>query len=325
MADEALRPIYLLAGSDRSKVKRALQRLKARFVEESVEVVSAATTSGGDAAAACNALGLFAGDGGRLVVVEDAESWGADDVQALAAYLEDPVPGAVLAVVAGELSKGSALPDLCSGADQVLVYNVPKPRDLPGWVRSQLERLGAKIEPDAARLLVELVGDDVIALGTEAEKLAAWAGGETIGVRQVEALAVHGREAAAWALSDAWGAHDVGAVLKYCEAELERERSFVVASRLAAHVARVRAVQTLGEEGLSSPEIAKRLRIHEFSARKALAHAGDYSRDELDAAVVRLAALDAALKGGSRLPAELELERALVDVTRRAEPALSRD
>jgi hypothetical protein len=31
---------------------------------------------------------------------------------------------------------------------------------------------------------------------------------------------------------------------------------------------------------------------------------------------VRLAELDAAAKGGSRLPADLELERALVDVTR---------
>ena len=60
--------------------------------------------------------------------------------------------------------------------------------------------------------------------------------------------------------------------------------------------------------------MASRLRKHEFRVRKALAHADNYSRDELDAAVVRLAALDEALKGGSRLAGELELERALTEL-----------
>jgi hypothetical protein len=36
--------------------------------------------------------------------------------------------------------------------------------------------------------------------------------------------------------------------------------------------------------------------------------------------MVRLAELDLALKGGSRLAGDLELERALVEITRPAEP-----
>jgi acetyl/propionyl-CoA carboxylase alpha subunit len=46
--------------------------------------------------------------------------------------------------------------------------------------------------------------------------------------------------------------------------------------------------------------------------------------DELDDAVVRLADLDAALKGASRVARELELERALVEVTAPTEPARAR-
>jgi len=75
---------------------------------------------------------------------------------------------------------------------------------------------------------------------------------------------------------------------------------------------------------LGTKEIASRLKKHEFRVRKALAHAERHSREELDAAVVRLAELDAALKGASRLSAELELERALIDVTRAPEPAHAR-
>ena len=58
------------------------------------------------------------------------------------------------------------------------------------------------------------------------------------------------------------------------------------------------------------------LKMHPFAAEKAFAQAANFSAEELGDALVRLAELDAAAKGGSRLPADLELERALVDVTR---------
>jgi DNA polymerase III delta subunit len=80
-------------------------------------------------------------------------------------------------------------------------------------------------------------------------------------------------------------------------------------------------VRLLAGEGMPAREIAKRLKVHEFRIRKALGHADRYSQDELDAAVVRLAALDAAIKGASRLSGEHELTRALVDLTRTADAA----
>jgi DNA polymerase III delta subunit len=114
----------------------------------------------------------------------------------------------------------------------------------------------------------------------------------------------------------------VAAVLTACEAALERGvEPFLIAVRLAAQVALVRSAQALAGEGLSSRDIATRLKKHEFRVRKALAHAERYSRDELELAMIRFAELDAALKGASRLSSELELERTLVEVTKSAEPA----
>jgi DNA polymerase III delta subunit len=71
----------------------------------------------------------------------------------------------------------------------------------------------------------------------------------------------------------------------------------------------------MAEEGLGVRDVAVRLKIKDFPARKVLQHADRYSRAELDAALVRLADLDAAIKGASRLSSELELLRALIDVT----------
>jgi DNA polymerase-3 subunit delta len=89
----------------------------------------------------------------------------------------------------------------------------------------------------------------------------------------------------------------------------------IIAS-LANHVARVRRCQKLADEGIRPRDAAGRLKMHPFAAEKAFGQAANFSAEELDDALVRLAALDAAAKGGSRLPADLELERALIDVTR---------
>ncbi len=323
MSAEPLRPVYLLTGSDRPKVRRALKRLRARFPAEAVETLAAETATGADAVAACNSLGLFGGDGGHLVVVTGVERWLAEDAGAVAASLRDPVAGSVLALVAEGSLKGRALVDACARAGEVLTFDVPKPRDPSVWVRGEFERLGARIDGDAARALVEIVGDDILELATEVDKIATWAAGQPVGRAEVEALAVATGETFVWTLTDAWGRRDVAGVLAACETLIERRtrEPFGLAAALASYVGRVRAAQALAAGGAGAGEVAKRLRIKDYPARKALQHAANYSRDELDAATVRLAALDAALKGASRLTAELELQRALIEVTAPAEAA----
>jgi DNA polymerase III subunit delta len=318
VSSESLRPVYLLTGTDKPKISRALERLRARFPDGTVEHLSADVATGDEAVAACNALGLF--EGGRLVVVEGVDRWKAADAKRVAEYLDDPAPGTVIALVGDDLKAGAALAKACAKAGEVRTWNVPK-RKLPEWVAEQFGRLGASADRDACEALVELVGEDLGELASEAEKIATWAGGERIGARDVNALAVPSREVAPWALSDAWGARDVGAVLTACESELERKEPFVLAARVASHVAMIRSIRRLADEGHGSREIAKRLNVHEFRARKALAQVENYSPDELDRALARLADLDAALKGASRLSGELELERALIEITRAAEPA----
>ena len=174
MSSEALLPVYLITGSDRPKHLRALRRLRSRFDDEAVEQLSADSASADDAVAACNALGLFGGQGGgRLVVVHGVERWRKADVDAIAAYLRDPVEGAVLALIAEELPRGSGLTTLVERLGRVLRFDVPKPSSLHSWARAELKRLGVPADAEAARTLVELVGDDTVTLSSELEKLAA--------------------------------------------------------------------------------------------------------------------------------------------------------
>jgi DNA polymerase III subunit delta len=257
------------------------------------------------------------------VIVDEVERWKAADAKDVAAYLSSPSPETVLALVGDEIKTDSALAKACAKAGDILAYDVTK-KKLPEWVAEQFKRLGATADRDACRALVSLVGESLDELTTEVEKLATWANGQPIGMREVEELSAGRAETSIFALTDAWGRRDVAAVLAAAESRLERSdrpRSVELprlVGLLVNHVGRVRACQALADEGVRAKDAAPRLKMHPFAAEKAFAQAQNFSPTELGAAVVRLARLDHAIKGGSRLAPDLEFERALVEVTRRA-------
>jgi DNA polymerase III subunit delta len=324
MAEE-LKPVYLLAGSDRPKIDRALHRLRSRFAADAVELRSAADVSGEDVVATANALGLFA-TGGRLIVVDGVEAWKAEDAKAIAAYLKAPVPETTLALVAVELKKDAPLAKVVAPTGELLIWEIAK-KGLQGWVAEQFKLQGAIADGETCRTLLELVGDDLYELATEIDKLATWAAGERITADAVEELVAARAEASSFALTDAWGARDVAGVLRAAERLLERTpdpRSRTiprVAATLTSHAARLRNCQALEAEGLTAKDAAGRLKQHPFYVQKLYAQARNFTPDELRDATVRLAQLDHALKGGSRLTGELELERALIETTQPREHA----
>jgi DNA polymerase-3 subunit delta len=318
VADD-LKPVYLIGGGDRPKVDRAVARLRGRFAPDAVELHAASETPGAAAVAACNALGLF-GDGTRLVVVEGVEAWKAADAKEIAAYLEAPAPGTTLALVAGELKKDAPIVKTVAKTGDVLVWDVAQ-RGLPAWVAEQFKLRGTAADPEACRLLLDLVGDDLYELATEIDKLSTWADGDRVGEAEIEALVAPRAQSPGFALTDAWGTRDVGAVLRAAERLLDRtgdphSRTIPrLVGSLTTHVARLRSCQALDAEGVPSKEAATRLKMHPFYVQKLYGQARNFGTDELRDATVRLAELDLALKGGSRLRSDLELERALIDIT----------
>lgn len=324
----ALEPVYLITGSDRPKVETAVARLRRHFPPEATEIVVAQELPGAEAAALCNAGSLF-GDA-RLVLVEGVDGrrsnegrlvhgWKAADVKAIEAYLASPAPGTVLALVAEEVKKDAPLAKACAKAGSVLAYDVAK-KKLDAWVAERFAAAGVRAEPDACVALVQLVGEDLHALANEVDKLALWARGEPIGEHEVEQLVAAVAETPTFALTDAWAARDTSRTLAATETIFEREGRprRDVAPRLAAalgnHLAFVRRCGRLAADGVRPRDAAGTLKRHPFYVEKVFAQASNFSNEELGEAIVRLAQLDHALKGGSRLAPDLELQRALIDL-----------
>lgn len=335
MADE-LKPVYLLTGGDRPKIDRALRKLRARFDESAFEQLTAVEAKGADVVAACNSMGLFGGDS-RLVLVTDVDgrrnSEGrmagglkAADVEEIAAYLASPAPGTVLALVGEEVKADSALAKAVKKKGDILSYDVSR-KDLPRWLRDQFAARQVPVDIEACRRVVELVGDtSSTELATEVDRLATWSGGEPIAEADVDRLVLPRAETESFALTDAFGARDIGAALEATEARIEqasdvnRELTSLV-SILAGHVRRLAEMKAFEEQGIRPDEAAARVKRHPFYVKKLYGQASEFSAEELRTSLAELARLDHALKGGSREPGELAMSRMLVATVGRREPA----
>ena len=331
VADAPDKPVYLITGSDGPKVETAIARLRSHFEVESIETVTALDTSGEAAVGLCNAGSLF-GDA-RLIVVTDVD--GAKARRTAQGRLEsgrrrgdrrlprDPAPATVLALVAEELKSSSALWKASEKAGRgARATTSPRESCTAGSPTSSSQR-GARAEPEAVAALIQLVGDDLRALKTEVDKLATWAGeSRSASVRSRRSCrrtptcrSTSSRRPGP--LRDAARALAVSETIFERDPKPRRDAAPRLAGSLASHLGRLRALKQLAAEGVSSKEAAERLKLIPFYAEKLYRQAEGFSAEELDDAVVRLAELDGALKGQSKLAPDLEVQRTLVALARK--------
>ena len=311
---DGLKAAYLIAGSDWPKVDAAVARLRARFPAEAVEQVGG-EEGPGDVVGACNAMGLFGGR--RLVLVRHAEALDDAAVDEIVAYLGDPAPDTILALFGGEgFSEKHPLAKAVAKVGDVRIFDAPERKEAAAWVVRRFAESGARCPATVARRIVELAGEDVGDLALEVDKLVAHSGGEEPRVEDVDLLVIPETDFKPWDITDAWGRRDARRVIEVATSDVDRPDDVGrVVSQLAAHVRRVHRAAALLDHGATQADVARELGLKPYPAQKLLAQARAFSRQELGDAVVRLAELDLAVKGGSRVDPRIELELALADIT----------
>src|SRR5437763_6708292 len=184
------------------------------------------------------------------------------------------------------------------------------------WVVRRFRDAGSSCSPAVARRLVELAGEDVGDLALEADKLIAYCRDEPPQVEDVDRLVTASPDVKPWDITDAWGRRDAAAVIALTTVDVERREDVGrVIAQLAAHVRRVHRAAVLVEAGADQAAEARELGLKPFPAQKLVAQARRFEPAELARAVVRMAELDLAVRGGSRVDSRFELELALADIS----------
>jgi DNA polymerase-3 subunit delta len=328
-----LKPVYVIFGDDRPKVRLAVARLRGRVVAESGSDLNVATFDAerDPASAVVDAASTpsFA-LGTRLILVANGHRWKAKDRQAMVAYANDPMPETVVAVEGETFGKDDALVKALGGVkpgnERVLSFAVPKRAERAGWVRKQAASHRLAMGPAEARHLIAVSGEDPERLDREIEKLAAYCRGGPATIEAIDAVCSPAIETKVFDLMDAVGHRDRSRAFRCLEEVFAQgEAPQAVFYALLRHIRLLDQALEVHAEHVSPADLAKKLGVHPFTAKKLLEQRRFYDRALVGRAIRALAGADAAMRGraivslesaggvdhGGRFSLELALSRML--------------
>ena len=308
-----MRPLYLIAGTDGAKIDATRARLRARAERE-----------GGDAAlevfepgegrgmpdheallAAIPAMSLMGER--RYLLAYGVERWRDRQHEAVAAALVALPPDLTLVLIARDKAPGRLLKAVKAADGEVHEFTAPKPREIPRMLVADAQQLGFRLEPAAAKMLVDRMGANPVRLRHELERLALWAGeGGEVSAADLAAMVTDTSEAAVWSLSDALLERDAPAALRIGERLIAQGEN--VTGLIYGLASRLRAARAAADQlaaGVPPKQVESSLKMHPYAAKQLVARVRDANPGDLRGATEALARLELWSRGDADYGDEL--------------------
>lgn len=317
-----MRPAYLIAGTDSAKIAAARSRLRARAESEggsaSLEVIEGEGRGAPAAEAVAVAVAAMTlTTARRYLLVDGIERWREPDQRHVEAAIGQLPTDLTVVLVAHGKAPSRLAKAVERAGGEVLEYEAPRARQLPRALVEDARRLDFRLEPAAAKVLVERMGGSPLRLRHELERLALWAGpGGEVSAADLEAMVADSSEAAVWSLADALIERDRAGAVGLAERLLAQGQS--VPGLIYALASRLRTAQTALvqlERGVPPKQVEAGLGIHPYAARQLVARLRGASLEQLREATEILADLEVWCRGGAdygdQLAFALALDRAM--------------
>lgn len=300
---QPLIPAYLVTGADELKKETVIRRLHTRIsqvcdLEFNFDRFNGESASGEEVVSACDTL-PFASDI-RLVQVDAVDRMRKADIEAIVEYLEHPNETTVLALVATSITKNTRLYKAVSklGKQAVIDCTPIKRKDLPSRVRDMAVGHGLTMTLSAANTLIDLVGENTVAIDAELKKLAiSHRGTDPINDNEVNALVSRTAEVKPWEFVDSFSARNA----KKCVLLRSRMESVSDYALMAMCVNRIRELMTtrsLMERGQQA-QIAKKLKMPDWRVKNHAMWARGFTQEKLRRALVTARDAERAMKSGA--------------------------
>jgi DNA polymerase-3 subunit delta len=314
-----MKPLYLIAGTDQAKIDATRSRLRARAEGEggtaALEVFEASEGRGSpDHEALLSAIpAMSLMQSRRYLLADGVERWRDKQLDAVAAALGDLPPDLTLVLVARAKAPAKLTKAVKAAKGEIHEFEAPKAREMPRTLVAEAQRLGFRLDPAAARMLVDRMGANPVRLGHELERLALWAGdGGGVNADDLAAMVTDTSEEAVWSLSDALIEGDAARALALGERLIGQGENvtgliYGLASRLRGAC---RAAAML-EEGVPPKQVESSLKMHPYAAKQLVSRLRDTDVASLRAATEALADLEVWCRGGADYGDELALTLAL--------------
>jgi len=327
VARSEIKPAYLISGDDEAKIDAALARLRDRAEREggpgALESFGAPDGQGAPdieaLVAAMSTMSLTASR--RYLLADRLERLDAPRISALADALPSRPPDVTIVLIerrggaSGRPSRARsrALGELTNGIEsaggEVISYSAPKARDLPNRLVAMARRKGLELAPEAARMLVDRMGESTLRLSNELERLALWAGAEgRVSLADLEDMVADTSEEAAWTVSDALIARDRRGAMRGSERLLTQGQSVTpIVYQAAKRLREAHAALLDIEAGVAQREVESSLPMHPYAAKLLVRRLRGRSPAEIRVATCAVADLEWWSRGGSDYPDDVAL------------------
>jgi DNA polymerase-3 subunit delta len=306
--------VYLLLGDDEERKSRGVEKLRAG---RTLEAYDASAIGPETIVSACNSFSLF-GEG-PFVVLRDLDAWNAAQKAVIVDYLEDPSPGSDLILLGKKLGSRERLLSAAKKSGEVHTFEQPTGKTLIKWLVGHAKKLGLDLPEAVAEDLSNRCSGDKMRLLQETEKLALYVGQGTATHDDVAALCPPDIQSNMFAFVDSLAAGERDRALELLEdligtGEPPLRLMFMIRRQFQL-VARARA---LLERGTPQKEVASRLKVPPFVARKLEQQGRKLDEQDLERAMALIQTLESGLKGGSDLSDELQVEMTVLGLSERS-------
>jgi DNA polymerase III delta subunit len=207
--------------------------------------------------------------GGKIVVVRNADAFIARFREQLEDYVASPSDSATLVLRLNSLPANQRIHKAIVKNGKIEDCNPPK--DISRWLTDRARTAhGLALTPDAARLLADLIGDDLGRLDNELAKLAIdadgggdAAGGVKVGPERIVGTVTFQREQEMWDMTNELAAgHPADALRRWRQLiQLDPSAEFRAVTWLGMWLENVRKALAMKRKGLNAFSIAQQLRI----------------------------------------------------------------
>ena len=304
-----IRPLYLFTGPENYVKNEAVQALRRKLLPEGLEELNETVLEGADALqiiSAAETLPMMCDR--RLVVVRD---WGpllsgksqneADEVQRLAAWLEDPPETCALVFyMRGEPDGKKKLTALLKKRAACVSFDPLTDAEIARWAAQRLRPLKKRISNAAVGQLTLAAGRELSRLIGELEKLAAYVGERSdITEKDVEAVVAPSLEYQVFVMIDRLLAGNMAEARALLKAALESgENSFGIIATLTRQFRSMTHIKLALEAGGTADSVKDALKLNPRAVPILVRQTRAFKPDQLLALYRELLNADYAIKSG---------------------------
>lgn len=301
-------PVYIFSGEERFFIDEGVKIVKDKFLDPGLkdfnyDSYSASEVDASKVVNSAETLPVMAEK--RVIIVKDADEWGAKEKDIIVGYLKNPSISTCLILTAAKLDKREKFFNAFDKSGVVILCQPLYKDGLKKWINQQIRKGAKSIDKDAVDMLIDASGNEMLSLNNDIDKLILYCNErKNITIKDVAAVSGSMRSFTVFEVVNAIIDRRLkDAVFSLHRAIDDGEPPVRIFYFILREFRMMLKAKTLISTGKPAEEAAKSAGVPPFKVKEFSQKVNKISRDDLFRLFDKLIDIDSRLKGSSLKPA----------------------